>query len=210
MTAMKVLLVDDHDVVRAGLRRLLAVLPGVEILEEASGSRALERFRSERPDVTVLDIALTGEADASGFDVLKRILAADDHARVLMFSMYADPLYAARALLAGARGYVSKVAPAEELVAAVRRVMEGGRYIEREIAAELAFGIEDGRDPLDRLSPREAEIMHLLGEGKSLTEIARMLRVSYKTVANTCSSIKGKLGVTRTAELIRIAMSRRP
>lgn len=207
---MKLLLVDDHDVVRSGLRRLLAELPGVEIIEEAGGSAAVDRFQSERPAVTVLDIALSGEADTSGFDVLKRILSADANARVLMFSMYVDPLYAARALLAGARGYVSKVAPAEELVAAVKKVSEGGRYIEREIAAALAFGTEDGRDPIERLSPREAEIMGHLGEGHSLMEIAGKLGVTYKTVANTCSGIKAKLGVARTGELIRLAMRRRP
>jgi two-component system, NarL family, invasion response regulator UvrY len=207
---VKLLVIDDHEVVRAGLRRLLSVLPGAVILEEASGGKAVERFGAELPDMTILDIALAGESDAGGFAVLKGILATDERARVLMFSMYVDPQYAARALVAGARGYVSKTAPSEELLLAVRRVMEGGRYIEEVIAADLAFGAEDGRDPMERLSPREADIMRLLGEGRSLTEIAAVLGVTYKTVANTCSGIKAKLGVTRTGELIRMAMSRRP
>lgn len=206
---MKLLLIDDHVVVQTGLRRLLGALPRIEIVGETSADKALERFHAEQPDLILLDLKLAGDNDVSGFDVLKKILAANDKAKVLIFSMHADPIYAARALTAGARGYVSKSASAEELVAAVKRVSEGGRYIEREIAAELAFGTEDGRHPIDRLSPREAEVMQLLGEGHSLADIAARLGVTYKTVANTCGTIKSKLGVTRTGDLIRIAIGRR-
>ena len=126
--------------------------------------------------------------------------------RIVVFSMHAEPVYAARALRLGARGYVSKSAGADELVTAVKRVAEGGRYVEREIAGELAFAQLSSEDPLQQLSTREIEILRLLGEGNSLTEIAQAIGVAYKTVANTCSIIKSKLGVERTADLIRLSM----
>jgi two-component system, NarL family, invasion response regulator UvrY len=120
--------------------------------------------------------------------------------------MHAEPIYAARALRLGARGYVSKSAGADELVTAVKKVAEGGRYVEREIAGELAFTQLSAEDPLQQLTMREIEILRLLGEGNSLTEIAQTIGVAYKTVANTCSIIKSKLGVERTADLIRVSM----
>jgi len=129
----------------------------------------------------------------------------DGTARILVLSMHAEPLYAARAMELGARGYLSKNASADELLTAVRRVMEGSRYIENEIAQELALQkVTSGRD-LPDLNERDLEIMRLLAEGMSLAEIADALSVSYKTVANACSRIKAKLGVTRTSELVRLA-----
>ncbi len=197
------LLVDDHIVVRVGVRRLLEMWLSTDIRETATSDETLAAYRAQRPEVVLLDINL---GRASGLDILTRLLAEDERARVIVFSMHADPLYVSRALNLGARGYVSKSAPAEELCIAVTRVAEGGRYIEREIATQLAFAMEDGKHPLQKLSPRETEIMRLLGEGNSLLEIANAMGVAYKTVANTCSVIKTKLGVLRTAELIRIAI----
>jgi len=118
--------------------------------------------------------------------------------------MHAEPLYARRALDAGAHGYVSKNAAPDELVAAVRRVAAGGRYVEAEIAQALALGA--GAEATDALSAREIEILRLLGAGSSLAEIAEALGASYKTVANTCTLIKSKLGVARTADLVRLAI----
>jgi two-component system invasion response regulator UvrY len=200
---MKILLVDDHMVVREGVRRLLSDMEGVQIYEAASGEEALALFASERPELVLLDLNLTG---IGGLELLRRLLSEDDKVRVVVFSMHAEPIYAARALRLGARGYVSKSAGADELITAVKRVAEGGRYVEREIAGELAFTQLSTDDPLQQLTTREIEILRLLGEGNSLTEIAKSTGVAYKTVANTCSIIKSKLGVERTADLIRVSM----
>jgi DNA-binding NarL/FixJ family response regulator len=200
---MKILLVDDHTVVREGVRRLLSAMEGVELCEAATGQEALALFRKERPDLVLLDLNLEG---IGGLELLRRLIIEDEKVRVVVFSMHAEPIYAARALRLGARGYVSKSAGADELVAAVKRVAEGGRYVEREIASELAFTQPSAHDPLQQLTTREIEILRLLGEGNSLTEIAEAIGVAYKTVANTCSIIKSKLGVERTADLIRVSM----
>lgn len=200
---MKILLVDDHIVVREGVRRLLAGLGGVELVEAATGQEALTLFRSERPDLVLLDLNLSG---IGGLELLRRLLSINEKARIVVFSMHAEPIYAARALRLGARGYVSKSAGAEELIAAVKRVAEGGRYVESEIASELAFSQLATEDPLQQLTTREIEILRLLGDGNSLSEIAQATGVAYKTVANTCSIIKSKLGVERTADLIRVAI----
>jgi two-component system, NarL family, invasion response regulator UvrY len=203
---MKVLVVDDHMVVREGVRRLLAALPDTTICDAASAEEALPLFRSERPDVVVLDLNLPG---ITGLELLRRLLHEDAAARVLVFTMHAEPIYAARALKAGACGYLSKSAPADELVTAVERVAKGGRYVEHEIATELAVGTQGPGDPLQQLTAREIDILRLLGEGKSLTGIAEALGVAYKTVANCCTMMKSKLGVERTADLIRLSIELR-
>lgn len=203
---MKVLLVEDHGIVREGVRRLLTADGESEIMEAASGQEALAHYRRERPDIVLLDLNLPG---MTGLEVLRRLKAEDEEACVLVFTMHAEPIYAQRALQAGARGYVSKSAPADELVTAVRRVAAGGRYVERELAIELSFGPAPEGDPLNQLTAREADILRMLGDGKSLAAIAESLGVAYKTVANTCTAIKGKLGVERTADLIRLSVELR-
>jgi DNA-binding NarL/FixJ family response regulator len=135
------------------------------------------------------------------------MLLEDKTTRILVLSMHAEPLYAARAMELGARGYLSKNASADELLTAVRRVLEGGRYIENEIAQELALQTATPAHGLRDLTERDLEIMRLLAEGMSLAEIADALGIGYKTVANACSHIKAKLCVTRTNDLIRLAMS---
>lgn len=202
---MKILLVDDHAVVRSGLRRLLADLPRADVHEAATGREALAAVRAGRPEVVVLDLNLPG---LGGVELLRRVLQEHPAARVLVLSMHAEALYAARALRAGASGYLSKNASPDELLHAVRRVAEGGRYIEAEIAQDLALqaAAADGGGPLERLSGRELEILRLLGDGRGLAEIADALGVSYKTVANACTAIKAKLGAARTADLVRLAI----
>jgi two-component system invasion response regulator UvrY len=202
---VKVLLVDDHAIVRSGLRRLFSALPGVQIGEAATGREALAMVRADQPALIVLDLNLPG---LGGLELLRRLLAEHSEARVVVLSMHAEALYATRALRAGAAGYLSKNASPEELLEAVRRVAEGGRYIEAEIAQGLALkGSADGR-LMERLSERDLEIMRLLGDGQGLSNIADALGVSYKTVANTCSQIKAKLGVARTADLVRLSIDR--
>jgi two-component system invasion response regulator UvrY len=203
---MKILLVDDHAVVRAGVRRLLATEPDVSILEAESGGAALELYRRERPDLVVLDLNLTG---SSGLELLRNLVQSDKTVKVLILSMHSEPVYVARALQAGARGYVSKSAGADELVNAVRQVGRGGHYVEREIAAELAVTKFSTKDPFDQLTTREIDILRLLGEGHSYAQIARAVGVSYKTIANSSSTIKEKLSVETTADLIRLSIESR-
>jgi DNA-binding NarL/FixJ family response regulator len=200
---MKILLVDDHAIVRSGLRRLLASLGSSEISEAANGRDALVRYREARPDVVVLDFNLPG---IGGLELLRRLMIDDPSACVLVFSMHAEAIYVSRALQAGAKGYVSKNAAPEELLVAVRKLAEGGRYIEHEIAQELALQSSPDWHPLHHLTERDMEILRLLGEGRGLAEIAAELGVGYKTIANTCSQIKAKLGVSRTADLIRLSI----
>ena len=201
---MKILLVDDHVVVRSGLRNLLTSVAETQISEAATGRDALLRLRQDRPDLVLLDLNLPG---IGGLELLRRMLLEDKTVRILVLSMHAEPLYATRAMEIGARGYLSKNASAEELLTAVRRVAEGGRYIENEIAQELALQkLSPGHD-LQDLTARDLEIMRLLAEGMSLTEIADALGIGYKTAANACSHIKAKLGVTRTNDLVRMAMT---
>jgi two-component system invasion response regulator UvrY len=200
---MKVLLVDDHAIVRSGLRRLFAALPDVQIHEAATGREALAVVRAERPALIVLDLNLPG---LGGLELLRRVLTEHPEARVVVLSMHAEALYVTRALRAGAAGYLSKNASPEELLEAVRRVAGGGRYIEAEIAQGLALQAAETGNLMQRLTERDLEIMRLLGDGQGLSNIADALGVSYKTVANTCSQIKAKLGVARTADLVRLSI----
>lgn len=200
---MKLLLVDDHSVVREGVRRLLSVFVEAKVLEAGSGKEALAAFRAEQPEMVILDLNLPG---AGGLDLLKRLLIEAPRTRVLIFSMHTTPVYVARALQAGAKGYVSKGASADELVEAIRKVMAGERYVERELAAELALNVFSPDEPGKALSARELDIMRLLAQGKSLSAIAEQLGISYKTVANTCTAIKQKMLVERTSDLIRVAV----
>jgi two-component system, NarL family, invasion response regulator UvrY len=203
---MKVLLVDDHAVVRAGVRRLLESEAGISIVEAENSHDAVEVWRRERPNLIILDLNLT---ESSGLELLRRLIQLDKTAKILILSMHSEPVYAARALQSGARGYVSKSAGADELVAAVRQVGKGGHYVEREIAAELAVAKYSQKNPLDQLTTREVDILRLLGQGKSYAQIAEAVGVSYKTVANTSSLMKQKLAVETTADLIRLSIESR-
>jgi two-component system, NarL family, invasion response regulator UvrY len=209
---MKALLVDDHPIVRSGLRRLLTSVEDIECLEAETGRDALSMFREQRPDVVVLDLNLPG--GIGGLELLRRLMI-EDHAgaataRVLVFSMHTDAIYAARALQAGARGYISKDAAPDEIVRAVKRVAAGGGYLEHEIAEELALQRVSGEaQPMLQLTGRDLDVLRLLSEGRSLAEIAAALGIAYKTVANTCTRLKGKLGVSRIADLVRVAIEMR-
>jgi two-component system invasion response regulator UvrY len=201
---MKILLVDDHAIVRAGLRNLLTAVSKPRISEAANGRDAMLLLRHDRPDLVLLDLNLPG---IGGLELLRRMLLEDKAVRVIVLTMHVEPLYASRAMELGARGYLSKNASAAELLVAVQRVADGGRYIESEIAQELVLQTLGTGHGLQDLTERDLEIMRLLAEGMNLTEIADALGVSYKTVANTCSQIKAKLGVTRTNDLVRLAMT---
>jgi two-component system invasion response regulator UvrY len=203
---MKLLLVDDHAVVRAGVRRLLASEAGISIVEAESGHEAIEVWRRERPTMVILDLNLAG---SSGLELLRRLVQMDKAVKILVLSMHSETVYAARALQAGARGYMSKSASAEEFVNAVRQVGNGGHYVERDIAAELAVAKYARKSPLDELTTREIDILRLLGQGKSYAQIAAVVGVSYKTVANASTLMKQKLAVETTADLIRLSIESR-
>ena len=149
---MKILIVDDHFVVREGVCRLLSRVPDISIREAASTQDALLAFREDRPDLVLLDLNLP---NSSGLELLRRLILEDKKIRVLVFSMHAEPNYVVEALEAGARGYVSKSAPVEELTTAIRRVADGGQYIERDIASNLTRYI--GNDPFQRLMALEID-----------------------------------------------------
>ena len=200
---MKILIVDDHAVVRQGVHRLLASLPEAEISEAIDADGALAAVRANAPDVIVLDINLDG---ASGLEFLRRLKEEPVSSRVLMFSMHSEAIYAQRSMKAGAFGYVCKSSSMEELVTAVRRVAAGDRYIDPSIAGDLVHNSARGDDPLLRLTNRELEILRMLGEGKSLQGIADAIGIAYKTVANSCSRIKEKLDLERTSDLIRFSI----
>jgi len=197
---MRILVVDDHAIVRHGLVRLLSADGDHQVSQAATGREALDLTRTVHPDLIILDLNLPG---MGGLELLRRLVQMDA-GKVLILSMHAEPLYARRALDAGAAGYVSKNASPDELLAAIRRVSTGGRYVEAEIAQALALGA--GVEALDALNPREIEMMRLLVRGSSLAEIAATLGVGYKTVANGMTLIKSKLGVARTADLVRLAI----
>jgi two-component system invasion response regulator UvrY len=201
---MKILIVDDHPIVRAGLKRLLTAEPEIEVHEAANGREALSVFRDQQPTLVILDLNLPG---IGGLEVLARLRAVDPDARVLVLSMHDDETHITRALRAGAAGYVTKNAPPDELLGAIGRVAGGHSYIEREIAEGLAFAsIRASTDPLKDLSSRDLEILRQLAEGRTLSQIADTLGIGYKTAANNCSRIKARLGAASTADLIRIAI----
>ncbi len=197
---MKILVVDDHAIVRDGLTRLLESDDDHQVVQAADGRQALGLSRTLRPDLIILDLNLPG---LGGLELLRRLVQSGA-GKILVLSMHAEPLYARRALEAGAAGYVSKNAAPDELLAAVRRVAGGRRYVEAEIAQALVLGATP--EAVDALNLRELEIMRLLAGGASLAEIAAALGVGYKTIANTLSLIKSKLGVARTADLVRLAI----
>jgi DNA-binding NarL/FixJ family response regulator len=201
---MRVLIVDDHPIVASGCRALLAG-EGEIVLLEASDAESGERvFMAERPEVCVIDINLP---TVSGFELARRLLSCDASARVIMFSMNDDPIFAARAIELGAKGYVSKSGDPCDLVEAIRQVGKGGSYLPTAIARSIAFsGSGFPQSPLSKLTAREIEILRLLSAGKSLAEIAWLVHSSYKTVANTSSIMRQKLGVRTSAELVRLAI----
>jgi two-component system invasion response regulator UvrY len=202
---IRILVVDDHAVVRTGVRRLLADRPGLEIAEAASGEEALEKVRIAAFQLLILDLNLPG---LGGLELLRRLVRSVPRLPILVFSLHTEAIYAIRAMEAGARGFVSKNAKAEELLAAVETILAGGTAIERDIASEIA-GHDIGEDAYLRpLTQRDLEILRLLAGGNSLAQIADTLGIAYKTVANTLSLIKEKLGVGSTADLIRIAIGR--
>jgi DNA-binding NarL/FixJ family response regulator len=202
---MRVVLADDHPVVREGYRRLLERAGGIEVVAEVGdGESAYRAFCEHQPDVLVIDINLPG---ISGIEATRRVLAREPGARVLVFSMHEDVVFASRALQAGARGYITKNSAPDVLVEALRAIARGKMYISHDVAQRLATQVLPGGSvAFNELSAREFEVFRLLAEGKSVAEIARILSLSPKTIANYQSLIKQKLDADTSAQMVWIAL----
>jgi two-component system invasion response regulator UvrY len=203
---IRVLLADDHAIVRAGLRELLADTGDIAVAGEAgTGQEALARAREGDFDVIVLDMSMPGR---SGVELIKQIKNERPKLRILILSMHSEAQYAVRAIKAGASGYLTKDAAADQLVAAIRRVAGGGAYMSPEAAERLARDFERPSDapPHTLLSDREFQVLQLIVSGKSITAIAEALSLSVKTVSTHKTRIMEKMGITNQVELVRYAM----
>ncbi len=199
---IRVLLADDHQIVRDGLKRILASTPDLEVTgEAASGDEALALVKANDYDLALLDMSMPGLA---GIDLIKRIKIEKPALRLLVLSMHGEQQYAARALKAGASGYLNKDSAGEQLLSAIRKIAAGGVHISEAAAASLISTME--RSPHEALSDREFEVMRLLVEGLGPTDIAERLHLSVKTVSTHKTRILEKLNLKSTAELVRYAL----
>ena len=209
MNKCRCLITDDHPIVRRGVRELLEEEQLCsEICEVRTGEEALEAVRRQPWDLMILDIALP---DKHGLEVLKEAKLLQPSLPVLMLSLYPEKEFAMRAIKAGASGYLTKQSAPSELLAAVMRVLQGGRYITAALAEQMASVIETGVDGSlhARLSDRELQVLRLLGQGKSVSVIAEELRLSVKTISTYRARILEKLSCESTGELIRYAIEAR-
>lgn len=208
MNSCRVLLVDDHALVRAGIRALLESLPRVEVVgESGDGIEAVRLARDLAPDAVLLDITLPG---LNGLEVAARVARLGGGARVLMLSMHASPEYAARAFAAGAAGYLNKDSAFDELAAALDAIGAGRRYLSRAIDPEQVAMFErqaaSGGSGIDRLTPRQQQILQLVAEGLCTREIAERLYLSVKTVETHRAHIMQRLDIHDVAGLVRFAI----
>ena len=200
-----IVLVDDHAVVRAGVRRLLEQETLFEVIGEAeSGEKAYKIFGELKPDVMVMDLSMPG---MGGLESIRRILMRHERARILVLSMHEDLSFANQALKLGAKGYLIKNTLGDDLVKSIQMVARGEIFLSDEIAKKMAMqSISGAEDPIDELSAREFEIFRLLAEGIEIDAIAATLNISSKTVSNYQTMIKQKLNINTAVELIRYAI----
>ena len=200
-----IVLVDDHAVVRAGVRRLLEQETLFEVIGEAeSGEKAYKIFGELKPDVMVMDLSMPG---MGGLESIRRILMRHERARILVLSMHEDLSFANQALKLGAKGYLIKNTLGDDLVKSIQMVARGEIFLSDEIAKKMAMqSISGAEDPIDELSAREFEIFRLLAEGLEIDAIAATLNISSKTVSNYQTMIKQKLNINTALELIRYAI----
>lgn len=203
--AVRVMLVDDHAVVRMGFRLLLQGTPDIEVVAEASsGEEAVRQFPEIQPDVVVMDISMPG---IGGLEAIGRILARQPAARILVLSAHEDVMHARRVLKAGAAGYLTKRSAAEALIQAIRQVAQGKTFLEGSIAQQLAMQQLSGeQSPVDMLSEKEFKVFLALAKGESVAEIAEVMSLSPRTIGTHLYNIKQKLGASNQAELAIIAI----
>ena len=200
-----IVLIDDHAVVRAGVRRLLEQESLFEVIGEAeSGEKAYQIFGELKPDVMVIDLSMPG---MGGLEAIRRILMRHEKAKILVLSMHEDLSFANQALKLGAKGYLTKNTLADDLVKSIQTVSKGDVFLSDEIAKKMAMqSISGNQDPIHELSAREFEIFRLLAEGLDIDAIASTLNISSKTVSNYQTMIKQKLNINSPVELIRYAI----
>ena len=201
---MKILIVDDHPIVLSGCRALLAEAPDMVMFEARDAATAMDVYDQQQPDISVIDINLP---DISGFELARRLQVRDPGARIIMFSMNDDPMFAAQAIEGGARGYVSKSDDPQAFLTAIREVYAGRHSLPQDMAQKIAFLRSAGDSVV--LSSREREVLRLLAKGKSMSEIAALINVSYKTVATTCATLRAKFSARTPMQLIRIAVEQK-
>ncbi|MBI3799493.1 MAG: response regulator transcription factor [Deltaproteobacteria bacterium] len=205
---VKILIADDHAVVRRGLKQIMTDEPDLLVVGEAqTAQQALELVRQQAWDVVVLDITMPGR---SGLEVLKELQRERPKLPVLVLSMHPEEQFAVRALKAGAAGYLTKESAPGELVTAIRKVLGGGRYVSATLAETLAFelAVAPDQSPHETLSNREYEVFRLLAAGKTVSEIAAQLFLSVKTISTYRARILEKMNLKHNAELIRYAVTR--
>jgi DNA-binding NarL/FixJ family response regulator len=202
---IRVLLADDHQLVREGLKQLLGATADIRVAgEAANGDEALAQVRGNDYDIAILDMSMPG---LSGIDLVKRVKHEKPALRVLVLSMHGEKQYAARALKSGASGYLTKDTASEQLVAAIRKIAAGGVHISDAAAEQLLASTHSGTAaPHASLSDREFEVLRLIVSGMSLTEIGDKLHLSVKTVSTHKTHIQQKLNLNSTADLVRYAM----
>jgi two-component system invasion response regulator UvrY len=203
---IRVLIADDHAVVRQGLKQILGDTPEMLVAGEATnGQEVLDKVRAETWDVVVLDISMP---DRSGLDILKQLRSERPKLPVLVLSMYSEDQFAVRVLKAGASGYLTKDSAPDELVKAIRKVVSGGTYVSAFLAERLAFeiGADSSKLPHETLSDREFQVLRLIAAGKSVTEIAAELYLSVKTVSTYRARMLEKMNLGTNAELMHYAM----
>jgi DNA-binding NarL/FixJ family response regulator len=204
---IKVLLADDHSIVRAGLRRIVEESGDMEVVAEAAdGREAIQLVRKAAPDVAVIDISMPG---VDGLEVLSQLQSYDPELPVLILTMHEEGQYVVRAIEAGARGYITKQSAPEQLVKAIRKVHVGGRYLTDEATEALALRIAKGggnQSPLDSLSMRELQVLRRLAMGHTNREIAQAYHISIKTVDTYRSRLLKKLNLRNNADLSRFAI----
>lgn len=206
MADIKILVADDHAIVRDGLRQILGDAPGLTVsAEAATGDEVLAQLRHGTPDVVLLDMSMPGR---SGIDLIKAVKNAAPQLPLLVLSMHGEDQYAIRAIKAGASGYITKAGPSAQLLTAVRRVAEGHMYISSAVAEKLARSLSR-RDPAprhERLSDRELDVFLRLARGQSVTDIAGTLCLSTKTISTHKARVMQKLAVQNLSELIRYGL----
>jgi len=201
-----VLIIDDHPIVLQGCRRMLEDAGVTVVLEARNAVSGYRLYRRYHPDVVIIDLAMQGSG-LGGLPLIRRISAHDRRVRILVFSMHSDPIIVARALEAGATGYVLKDTSSEDLLEAFEKVRAGQPYLSNDLAMQVALVHTPARqNPLAELTPRELQMLALLAEGKPYGRIAEEINVSYKTVVNVSSQLKQKLDARYLPELIRTAV----
>lgn len=206
---IRILVADDHPVVRKGLKEIIEENADMRVADEASnGSEVLEKVSSEDFDAVLLDISMPGR---SGLDILKDIKKRRPKLAVLVLSIHPEEQYAVQAFKAGASGYLTKKSAPDELLIALRKVATGGKYVSSSMAEKLAYALEKNREKSlhETLSPRENEVMLKIASGKTVTEIAKELYLSPKTISSYRTRILDKMGMKNNVELIRYAIKNR-